>query len=465
MFGSWGIRIVLVGACLAPVLVVALLGPVSPASSGPADPVIAAAGDIACDPANSNFLGGAGSSNSCHQRATSNLLNGGLAAVLTLGDNQYYCGGYRAWLGSYHGSWGRVKSITRPAVGNHEYLTHGGSSGSTDCTSANAGAAGYFDYFNGIGQLDGPAGGRGSGYYSFDVGYWHLIALNSSCSAAGGCSATSPQGRWLAADLAAHPDQCTLAYWHIPLFSSGGRAASNTLPFWKLLYSTSADVVLTSHDHIYERFAPQRPDGKLDRANGIRQFVVGTGGANHTSLASTKPNSEVRNTDTYGVLLMTLQQTGYTWRFQPEPGKTFTDSGTGACHRTGRGGPPATAPSPPAAKPAPRPVIRLAGNSVGISARRGRVLVKVACPQESCAATAGGRISVRRYRRRFELRPAGARIFAGTEAQLRLRFTRRTRTVVKRALVHHRKMTATVNVKVRFDSGRTAAVRRTIRLR
>ena len=287
------------------------------------DPVIAAAGDIACDPTNSNFNGGNGSSNSCRQQYTSDLLvNANLAAVLALGDIQYYCGGYEAFLQSYDLSWGQVKGITRPVVGNHEYLTSGG----TGCTNANAGAAGYFNYFG------AAAGDPGKGYYSFNIGAWHLIALNSNCGDAGGCSSSSPQGQWLAADLAANSSICTLAYWHIPLFSSGGRAASNTQSIWQTLYNYNADVILAGHDHIYERFAPQTPSGALDNVRGIRQFIVGSGGANHTSLAQIAANSEVRNADTYGVLKLTLHPTSYDWQFVPEAGKTFTDSGSTFCH-------------------------------------------------------------------------------------------------------------------------------------
>lgn len=286
------------------------------------DPVIAAAGDIACDPSSSNFNGGNGSSRSCRQKYTSDMLvNGGFAAVLALGDIQYYCGGYQAWLQSYDLSWGRVKAITRPAVGNHEYLTSGG----TDCNSANAGADGYFRYFG------TAAGQKGQGYYSFNVGDWHLIALNSNCSSAGGCGTNSAQGLWLQQDLAANQNMCTLAYWHIPLFSSGGRANNNMRALWQILYDNNVELVLNGHDHIYERFAPQAPTGTLDTARGIRQFIVGTGGSNHTSLASIAANSEVRNTDTFGILKLTLHPTSYDWRFVPEPGKTFTDSGTGLC--------------------------------------------------------------------------------------------------------------------------------------
>ncbi len=287
------------------------------------DPVIAAAGDIACDPTNANFNNGNGTSGSCRQKSTSDLLvNAGLSAVLSLGDNQYYCGGYQAYLQAYDPSWGRVKSITRPVVGNHEYLTAGG----TDCTIANTGAAGYFNYFG------SAAGSPSQGYYSYDIGTWHLIALNSNCGDAGGCSSSSPQGKWLAADLAAHSNFCTLAYWHIPLFSSGGRASSNTKSIWQTLYNNDVDVVLNGHDHIYERFAPQAPDGTVDTARGIREFIVGSGGANHTSLVVIAANSELQNANTYGVLKLTLHPTSYDWQFVPEAGKTFTDSGTGMCH-------------------------------------------------------------------------------------------------------------------------------------
>jgi hypothetical protein len=291
--------------------------------SASSDPVIAAAGDIACDPASSAFKSGAGTPTSCRQQYTSNLLvNAGLSAVLDLGDNQYECGGYQAFLQSYDLSWGRVKPITHPAIGNHEYLTSGG----TGCNSSNTGAAGYFKYFG------SAAGDPGKGYYSFDIGTWHLIVLNTNCSNAGGCSATSPQGQWLESDLSSHSNSCVLAYWHIPLFSSGGRASANSKPFWNALYNHNADVILDGHDHIYERFAPQTPSGTADPTRGIRQFTVGTGGSNHTSISSIAANSEVTNTDTFGVLELTLHPTSYDWKFVPEAGKTFTDSGTASCH-------------------------------------------------------------------------------------------------------------------------------------
>lgn len=288
------------------------------------DPVVSAAGDIACDPGNSNFKGGLGIGPNCRQSYTANDLAGS-TAVLLLGDNQYYCGGLSAYQQSYDLSWGKYKNITHPSIGNHEYLTSGG----TGCDSSNINGAGYFNYF-------GTAAGEiGKAYYSYDVGSWHMIVLNSNCSSAGGCSSTSSQGKWLANDLATHSNMCTLAYWHIPLWSSGGRASSNTASLMKQLYNANADVVLTGHDHIYERFAPQNSSGVADPARGIRAFVVGTGGSNHTSLANVAANSEVRNADTFGVLKMTLHSNSYDWSFAPSAvagNGTFTDSGSGTCH-------------------------------------------------------------------------------------------------------------------------------------
>jgi hypothetical protein len=290
-----------------------------------ADPVIAAAGDIACAPDDPAYGGGAGSGANCQQLATSNLLVGtGLAAVLPLGDNQYECGGPTAYAQSYAGSWGRVKGITHPVPGNHEYYVN---STASPCDST-VSAAGYFGYFG------SAAGDPTKGYYSYDLGTWHLIALNAQCTQVGGCSAGSPQEQWLKADLAAHPDQCVLAYWHQPRFSSGSHGdAPVYLPFWRDLYAVGADVILNGHDHNYERFAPLDPSGNLDTAHGIREFVVGTGGRNHSAFQSLHTNSLVRNADAFGVLEVTLRPTGYDWRFVPVAGSSgFTDSGSDTCH-------------------------------------------------------------------------------------------------------------------------------------
>jgi acid phosphatase type 7 len=280
------------------------------------DPVIAAAGDIACSPSDSDFNSGNGTSTHCRQKYTSNLLvNAGLAKVLTLGDNQYNSGSFSNFQNSYDLSWGRVKSITRPSAGNHEPHP----------------STGYFDYFNGSGVNSGPAGERGKGYYSFNVGAWHLIALNSNCP--GGCGAGSAQEQWLKADLAANPNTCTLAYWHHPRYSSG-HDGDNTFmsDLYKALYNAGADVVLVGHSHNYERFAPQGTNANLDQANGIREFVVGTGGAFFTGLSTPHANSQVRQNNTYGVLKLTLHPASYDWRFEPESGKSFTDSGSSSCH-------------------------------------------------------------------------------------------------------------------------------------
>lgn len=285
-----------------------------PSGFAQGDPVIAAAGDIACDPADSNFNGGAGTANVCRMKATSDLLMGmELAGVLALGDNQYEDGALSKFRRSYDPTWGRLESMTRPAVGNHEY--------------GQSNASGYFSYFG------SAAGDPAKGYYSFDIGTWHLIALNSNCSRVGGCRAGSPQELWLKADLAAQPAACTLAYWHHPRFSSGLHGSDRAYDaFWQDLYDAGADVVLVGHDHDYERFAPQDPRGVADPVRGIREFVVGTGGKTHYWFKGAQPNSEVRNWDTFGVLVMTLRSLGYDWRFVPEPGRSFSDSGRGFCH-------------------------------------------------------------------------------------------------------------------------------------
>jgi hypothetical protein len=286
-------------------------------------PVIAAAGDIACDPDDPGYNGGAGTSDRCRQRATSDLLVGaGLAAVLPVGDIQDTAS-LSNIMAAYDPTWGRVKSISRPVLGNHE------SSGN-----------GYFDYFNGRGAVSGPAGPRGKGWYSFDVGDWHLIALNSNCSRPEDtthvvdCGVGSEQERWLRADLAAHPTSCTLAYWHHPRWSSGHDGSNAFMqPLWKALYEANAEIVLSGHSHDYERFAPLDANGNVDAARGIRQFVVGTGGIFFTGGLSTREaHSEVAQNDTFGVLKLTLHPTSYDWQFVPEAGRMFADSGSGSCH-------------------------------------------------------------------------------------------------------------------------------------
>jgi hypothetical protein len=265
------------------------------------------AGDIACEPPSLP------APSVCHEFYTSELL-ARADLVLTFGDLQYQNGTLAKFLGSYDRSWGRFKAKTRPAVGNHEYLTPG--------------AAGYFDYFGSL------AGERGKGYYSFDAGGWHFVALNSECSDVGGCGPDSPQYEWLRADLAASTARCTAAYWHHPRFSSGQYQDNAAYqPFWELLYADGAEVVMAGHDHNYQRYAPMTPRGFRDDAFGIRQFVVGTGGKNHYAVdPAPVANREVANDKTYGVLRLTLRAGGYDWAFVPSVGGTFTDAGSGTCH-------------------------------------------------------------------------------------------------------------------------------------
>lgn len=285
------------------------------------DPVVAAAGDIACDPANQYFNGGLGQPGLCRQKLTSDLLlRSDLSSILIPGDVQYERGELSAFMASFHPTWGRLKPLIRPAPGNHEYGVPG--------------AAGYFDYFNGPGQQTGPAGERGAGWYSFDVGSWHVIALNSECEFVGGCNEGSAQLRWLRADLAAHPATCTLAFWHGPRFTSGrfDDHSEDVRPFWDVLYAAGADVVLVGHEHFYERFAPQTPDGGADPARGIRQFTVGMGGKSRFGFVTALPNSEARDNATIGVAELTLRPGSYDWRLVRAPTGTAADSGSGRCH-------------------------------------------------------------------------------------------------------------------------------------
>jgi hypothetical protein len=278
-----------------------------------ADPVVTAVGDIACDPGDANFNNGDGTASFCRQKYTAALLAGS-DAVLTLGDLQYENGTLAKFNASYDLSWGAYKSVTHPAPGNHEYLT--------------AGASGYFAYFG------AAAGDAAKGYYSFDLGNWHLVALNSECANVGGCQAGSAQEQWLAADLASTSKRCIVAYWHKPRFTSG--SPGNDLAydaFWRDLYAARGDLVLVGHDHEYERFALQNPDAVADSL-GIREFVVGTGGRSHAGFVTVAANSEVRNGTTFGVLKLTLHAGSYDWQFVPEAGSTFTDSGSTDCHRS-----------------------------------------------------------------------------------------------------------------------------------
>lgn len=288
------------------------------------DPVIVAAGDIACDPTDSGFNGGNGTSRRCQEIWTAAQL-AGATAVLPLGDNQYQCGGLSAFQESYDPSWGQQKPIEHPVVGNHEYF-HG-------CPGTTAGATGYWNYFGAAATpLQPTCRSKCKGYYSYNIGSWHIIALNSECGNVGGCGAGSAQEQWLKADLAANPAACTLAYWHRAYFTSGGSLGySQMYNIWVDLYNAHVDVVLNGHDHMYERFNPQDPNAN-PTSTGIREFIVGTGGQSHGSISSIAANSVVRDNKTYGVLDLTLHAGSYDWTFSPD-GKSgsFSDSGSASC--------------------------------------------------------------------------------------------------------------------------------------
>lgn len=267
-------------------------------------------------------LVGAGDIADCKEldgaEATAKLIDAIPGTVFAAGDLAYEKGTAREFEDCYGKTWGRFKGRTRPAIGNHEYGTRK--------------AAPYFAYW---GQAAGPPE---KGYYSYDLGAWHIIVLNTNCNqrGVGGCAAGSPQEQWLRQDLAEHPAACTLAYGHHPLFSSGffSRHGNHPelRPLWQALYEVRAEIILAGHEHNYERFAPQDPLGNPDPQNGIRQFVVGTGGGSLTPFGNPAQNSEIRNNHTFGVLKLTLSAGGYSWKFEPEAGKTFRDSGTGLCH-------------------------------------------------------------------------------------------------------------------------------------
>jgi len=268
---------------------------------------VVAAGDIACDPEMVNTS----RTDLCQSELTAQLVQTiNPDAVLTLGDNQYARGELAAFEQVYDSTWGAFKAITYPTVGNHDYYS---------------GGEGYFTYFG------SRAGDPAKGYYSFDLGDWHIVSLNSNCDIVG-CSAQSEQANWLRADLAAHPNYCTLAYWHHPRFSSGVHGDTNNLnDLYKILYGSNVELILSGHDHHYERFVPLAPDGRFDSDKGIVQFVVGTGGR---SLRSTLPrfSSKKRSGRNFGVLKLELLPNSYTWSFLPTEGSSFSDEGSATCH-------------------------------------------------------------------------------------------------------------------------------------
>ena len=272
--------------------------PALPAVQG--DPVLLGLADIA-------------SCWSAGDEATARLLDTTPGVIGIAGDTEQNHGEPAEFQGCYEPTWGRHKWRTKPAVGDHEYGTPG--------------AAGYFGYFG------AAAAENGKGWYSYDLGSWHMVVLNSNCDLVGGCGPGSEQYEWLQDDLAANAGSCVGAYWHHPRWSAGATHGSLTksAPFWDVLYEYGAEFVYSGNDHTYQRFAPQTPSGEVDQARGLRQFVVGSGGTQHYPLSAPLPNTQVQTTGTFGALKLTLHPNSYEWRFLPQDGRTFTDTGTTDC--------------------------------------------------------------------------------------------------------------------------------------
>ena len=288
---------------------------VASGSVAPSSPPSSSVGAVSSGASTDAVLVGAGDIADCSLdkgAATATLLEGIVGTVFTAGDNAYPDGTAQQFSDCYDPTWGRQKARTRPAAGNHDW-------GTKDL-------AGYLGYFGAAAAPDGKS------WYSYDLGAWHVVVLDSDCKEVKGCAPDSDQGKWLAADLAATKAKCTLAIWHHPRFSSGEHGDDADVgPFWKALYDAGADVVVNGHDHDYERFAPQDPAGRADDARGIREFVAGTGGAELRTFPTIRPNSIVRASVAHGVIRFTLHKSSYDWRFISTTGE-FSDSGSGACH-------------------------------------------------------------------------------------------------------------------------------------
>ena len=286
----------------------------SVSTSGPTT-VFAAVGDIACSPRNPLFHRGRGKGQWCRQKATAQVARRMHPdGVLMLGDAQYDAGLLREYKKSYKRSWGRFLPKTYPVLGNHDYW--GGP------------PKGFFDFFGTRSAI-----GLDKGWYSFDVPGWHLIGLNSNCADEINCTPGSAEYTWLQQDLqASSGTECQVAFMHHPRWSSGPHGNQEAVwPLLRLLTNAGVDLLLVGHDHIYERFAPQNFRGKRD-PHGIREIIVGTGGAQHYPIVHVQKNSVVRNAKTFGVLRLSLSKAAYAWKFKPIKGGSFTDSGSASCH-------------------------------------------------------------------------------------------------------------------------------------
>lgn len=411
-----------------PFAATAALVAAAPASA--ATVTIVAAGDIACAPA-----ANAPSPTSCQQAATAQAIEQlNPTIVAPLGDNQYEEATLGDFQGAFDPTWGRFKDRMRPAAGNHEWHTEG--------------AAGYFDYFG------AQAGERGKGWYSYQAGDWHVIVLDTQCNKVGGCGPGSEQDRWLRADLAAHRgESCTLAYFHHPPFTGG---ASRIFPedlaagrsFFATLHEAQADLVVTGHDHSYQRFAPLGPSGEADRKLGLREIVVGTGGKSLRGFQVVAPHTEARDDKTFGVLQLTLAARDYAWKFHPVAGGTFTDAGSGACHRA-----PATL----------RASVRR--TKLAAALRRGlRTTVRsdhAAKLKATATVTASTARRLGLGRRKKTVANGRATARAGRATSQKLRFTRRARA----ALSHARRVTLSVRFTATTAAGRKTVQTRRVTLR
>jgi acid phosphatase type 7 len=377
-------------------------------------PVLAVVGDVACQPgeteptgekAGENCVGDTAQSLLASQAATAKQIETMKPDLIALvGDEQYQVGQYSDFENSYETTYGAFKFITRPAPGNHEFYTEHGAVG--------VAGYGYFSYFNGVQHnsdgtpmmvtvsgnpdtggtftqpvpfSDGQAGhfdqtgglgatvpvggniGVGNGWYSYNLGAWHLISLNIECETQpGGCTGAwfAAELAWLKNDLAQNHSACTAAYWHQPTFSAANSIAipegTTAQQFWQVLYEAGADLILNGHDHLYARYRPLDPSGNSDPKKGIREFIVGTGGETLDAVVTTdttaadptgNPNFNALNLEAatgqfWGVMRLQLNDNGYAWDYesalkdpaQPTGPATFSDKGAAACHGSPNGG-------------------------------------------------------------------------------------------------------------------------------